>query len=171
RLRSLATYAHLPQQVFAEAVRRDDVCLAEVEAQRRTLEKDLACWHAQLRAQAGACCGEGADGAALGFTADLQARIGSAEQQLVRLKEQMQALRRRRLNEDEVAVALGQFGPAWESLTPREQARLVQRLVEKVEHDGQAGTVAITFHAAGIKALADEILAPQQETLSREQRA
>jgi hypothetical protein len=64
-----------------------------------------------------------------------------------------------------------QFGPVWESLTPREQARLVQRLIEKVEHDGQAGTVAITFHAAGIKTLADEILAQQQETLSWEKRA
>src|SRR5262249_60473755 len=123
RLRSLATYAHLPQQVFAEAVRQDEGRLTELEAQRRTLEKDLACWHAQLRAQAGACCGEGADGAALGFTADLQARIGSAEQQLIRLKEQLQALRRRRLNEDDVAVALGRFGPAREAFTPREQAR------------------------------------------------
>jgi site-specific DNA recombinase len=73
----------------------------------------------------------------------------------------MHPLRRRRRNEDEVAVALEQFGPVWESLTPREQTRLVQRLIEKVEHDGQAGTVAITFHAAGIKMLADEILAPQ----------
>jgi hypothetical protein len=56
-------------------------------------------------------------------------------------------------------------------LTPREQTRLVQRLIDKVEHDGQAGTVAITFHAAGIKTLADELLAHQQEPLSREQRA
>ena len=102
---------------------------------------------------------------------DLQERIDRAEQQLVQLKEEMHALRKRRLDEGDVALALGQFGPVWESLTPREQARLVQRLVEKVEHDGQAGAVAITFHAAGIKALADEILAPQQETLSREQRA
>ena len=75
----------------------------------------------------------------------------------------MHALRRRRLNEDEVAVALEQFGPVWESLTPREQARLVQRLIEKVEHDGKAGKVSITFHAAGIKTLADEVLAPQQD--------
>ena len=38
----------------------------------------------------------------------------------------------------------------------------VQRLIEKVEYDGQAGAVSLTFHAAGIKTLADEILAPQQ---------
>jgi site-specific DNA recombinase len=61
--------------------------------------------------------------------------------------------------------------PLWESFTPREQTRLVQRLIEKVDYDGQAGTAAITFHAAGIKSLADEILAQQQEPLSREKRA
>jgi len=171
RIRCIGTDPALRQQVFAEAVRQDEGRLTELESQRRALEQDLARWHAQGRAQAGACRGEDADGAALGFLADLQGRIAAAEQQLVRLKEQMYALRRRRLDEEEVAVALGQFGPVWESLTPREQARLVQRLVEKVEHDGQAGTVAITFHAAGIKALADEILAPQQETLSQERRA
>jgi hypothetical protein len=120
-------------------------------------------WHTQVRTQTGACCDQDADSAALGFLTDLQEHIGSAEQQLVRLKEEMHALRRRRLNEDEVAAALEQFGPVWEALTPREQARLLQQLIEKVEHDGQAGTVSITFHAAGIKTLADEILAQQND--------
>ena len=73
-----------------------------------------------------------------------------------------QLLRRRRLDEDEVTLALEQFGPVWESLTPREQARLVQLLVEKAEFDGKAGTLAITFRGTGIKTLADEILAPHQ---------
>jgi site-specific DNA recombinase len=170
RIRCIGSDSALRQQGFAEAVRQDEVRLAELDSQRRTLEKDLARWHGQERAQAGACRGEDADGAALGFLADLQERIGTAEQQLVRAKEEMHALRRRRLDEGEVAVALEQFGPVWESLSPREQARLVQLLIEKVEHDGEAGTVAITFHAAGIKTLADEILT-QQQTDPKEKRA
>jgi site-specific DNA recombinase len=171
RTRCIGSDPVLRQQVFAEAVRQDEGRLSELEAQRHTLEKDLARWHAQLRTRKLESDGTEADEAALAFLAGLQERIGSAEQQLVRLKEQMHALRRRLLNEDEVAVALGQFDPVWASLTPREQARLVQLLIEKVEHDGQAGTVSITFQAAGIKALADEILVPQQETLSSEKRA
>src|SRR5262249_4213429 len=78
----------LQQQVFAEAVQQDEVRLVELESQRRTLEKDLARWHAQLRTHTRDGDVEEADGAALGYLADLHERIGSAEQQLVRLKEE-----------------------------------------------------------------------------------
>jgi Recombinase zinc beta ribbon domain len=36
---------------------------------------------------------------------------------------------------------------AWESLAAAEQARLVQRWVQRVEYDGREGKVSITFHA------------------------
>jgi hypothetical protein len=79
------------------------------------------------------------------------------------LHQQAHALHRQRLDEGDVALALAQFGPVWEALTPREQARLVQLLVAKVDYDGTAGKVAITFHPPGIKTLADE-LAGQNQT-------
>ena len=47
----------------------------------------------------------------------------------------------------------------WESLSPREQARLLHLLVERVDYDGRDGTISITFHASGIKALANHELA------------
>jgi site-specific DNA recombinase len=50
----------------------------------------------------------------------------------------------------------------WDSLAPREQARLVQLLIEKVEYDGVNGRVAITFYPAGIRTLADELMDEQQ---------
>src|SRR4051812_45462013 len=103
RIRCIGTDPALQQQVFAEAVRQDEAHLVELEAQRRTLEKDLARWNAQLRTHALDRDAAEADGAALGFFADLQERISVAEQQQVRVKEEMQALRRRRLDEDEVA--------------------------------------------------------------------
>src|SRR5262249_5197272 len=49
RIRCIGSDAALRQQVFAEAVRQGEGRLAELEAQRRTLEKDLARWHAQLQ--------------------------------------------------------------------------------------------------------------------------
>jgi site-specific DNA recombinase len=91
----------------------------------------------------------------------VQERIRKAELQLVKLREQTCAVRQRRLDADEVALALNQFGPVWELMAPREQARLVQLLVEKVEYDGAKGSVAITFYPTGIKTLADELLAEQ----------
>jgi site-specific DNA recombinase len=61
-----------------------------------------------------------------------------------------------------VALALTQFGPVWELMVPREQARLVQLLIEKVEYDGAKGSVALTFHPTGIKTLAAELMTEQQ---------
>lgn len=49
------------------------------------------------------------------------------------------------------------FDPVWDSLTPREQARVIHLLVERVDYDGATGKIAITFHPSGIKMLADEL--------------
>ena len=51
----------------------------------------------------------------------------------------------------------------WGTLTPREQARVVGLLVERVEYDGASGKVTVAFHAAGVKALADELAERQEE--------
>jgi site-specific DNA recombinase len=57
------------------------------------------------------------------------------------------------ISEAVVARALAEFDGVWSALTPREQTRLVELLVDSVEYDGRAGTVAIIFHPAGIRAL------------------
>jgi hypothetical protein len=53
-------------------------------------------------------------------------------------------------------------GPAdeswWEALPAVAQARVVQRLVERVDYDGVQGTVAITFAADAARALAEQRL-------------
>jgi site-specific DNA recombinase len=45
----------------------------------------------------------------------------------------------------------------WATLSPREQARVIQLLVERVEYDGKDGTISVTFRPNGIKALAQEL--------------
>jgi site-specific DNA recombinase len=112
----------------------------------------------------------GDEGALLGFLADLEERIRQAEQQLVKVKEGLHALRCRQLDEGDVRGVLEQFGPVWDGLTPTEQARLVRLVVAAVEYDGKAQTVSISFHPAGIRTLADE-LAAQQECERKEKRA
>ena len=41
----------------------------------------------------------------------------------------------------------------WESLTPREQHRVLHLLIERVNFDGGAGEMTVTFHPAGIRTL------------------
>jgi hypothetical protein len=47
--------------------------------------------------------------------------------------------------------ALEQFDPVWNSLTRREQARLVHLLIEQVGYDGRTGKVTASFRSVGLK--------------------
>ncbi len=61
------------------------------------------------------------------------------------------------VGEDEIRATLAEFDDLWSSLTPKEQARIIQLLVGRIEYDGEAGTVTITFRPSGIRALEGKI--------------
>jgi site-specific DNA recombinase len=73
------------------------------------------------------------------------------------VREELIALGRELVDEKEVARVLSLFDPVWETLSPREQVRVIRLLVQRVDYDGEKGTVSVTFHPAGIKTLADEL--------------
>ena len=50
-----------------------------------------------------------------------------------------------------------------ETLAPREQARVIGLLVERVEYDGAQGKIAIRFYPTAIKALAGEMARQTKE--------
>lgn len=57
-----------------------------------------------------------------------------------------------------MADALREFEPVWESLNTREKCRVLQLLIERVEYEGAAGTIAVTFRTNGIKAFQNDFL-------------
>jgi hypothetical protein len=64
---------------------------------------------------------------------------------------------------DEVAKAWPAFDHRWATLTPKEAARLVGLIVERVDYDGAKGKVAIAFRPAGIRQLVQEWILPTKE--------
>ncbi len=99
------------------------------------------------------------DNAALGratdpaHLADLHDRIDTAEHRLREIRDEINAIRDGILGEDQIRAALADFNDLWAALTPKEQARIIQLLLERVVYDGGAGTVAVTFRPSGIHAL------------------
>jgi site-specific DNA recombinase len=149
--------------VLAQARAQDEARVAELGAEQRGLDRDLAAWHAEAR-QLSTQVGPGdAFGPRLARLADLQERITAVEARLRTVREQAAALRQQVLDPDAAATALSVFDPVWESLTPLEQVRVVRLLVRRVDYDGARGKVAITFHPTGIKTLADERSAGRDE--------
>ena len=128
--------------------------LERAEAEKRGVERDLERYNAELR-QLAARLATG--GTATDRVADLQDRIRSAQQRLTQVRKELIALDRKLIDEKEVARLFGLFYPVWETLSPREQVRVIRLLVQRVDYDGEKGTVSVTFHPAGIKTLADEL--------------
>ena len=49
----------------------------------------------------------------------------------------------------------GCFDRWWQALSPQDQGAALRGLVEKVDYDGRAGQLAITFRPGGFEAVAE----------------
>jgi site-specific DNA recombinase len=150
-------------QVLAEVRRQDDARLAELESERGALERDLLRGQGEVRRLLAEVGSGATSGGVVSRLAELQERVGQVEQRIARLRAQMEAVQQERLEEAEAARALAGLDPAWETMTPSEQARVVALLVSRVDYDGARGKVAITFHPLGLKTLAGDMLGRDSE--------
>lgn len=95
--------------------------------------------------------------------ADAHERIRVAEQRMTEIENATGTLRGELVNEAEVTEALAEFGSVWDALAPREQIRILELLIERIEFDGHRGTMSITFRPTGINALTDELASLQED--------
>jgi site-specific DNA recombinase len=156
----------LLRETFVEATAQVNTRLAELEAERRVLERDVRRWNAEVRALLEEVGRPNAGASAPARLADLQERMRAAERRAADIHEEGLTLSREQVSADEVEMALVAFDPVWDALGTREQARIVQLLVERVDYDGGNDHVSITFHPTGIKALADEIAGRAKEKIA-----
>jgi hypothetical protein len=83
--------------------------------------------------------------------AELDERAGQIERRLGEIQRSLTAIESSIVDPIEAAHALAAFDPVWDALVPREQANLLQLLVERVHYDSKE--VAITFRPAGLASL------------------
>jgi site-specific DNA recombinase len=127
--------------------------LADLQKQERALQKELVRHNAEVKKLSASAQTVG-NAAAI---SQVEQHIREAQQRGIELRDRIVALSRDLVDEREVATALTAFDPVWSTLSPREQARVIALLVERVEYDGKRGTVAITFRPNGMKILSQEI--------------
>jgi len=151
----------LVAETLRHARRQREEGLGRLEAERRVLDRELARLNDGVHRALDAAA---RDETVRGRLADLQDRIRKGERRALEIRQEMAALERERVDEDELATALSLFDPVWESLAPREQARVVQLLVERVAYDGRDGTIAVTFRPTGIRTLAAELAEREEVT-------
>jgi site-specific DNA recombinase len=163
RIRCVGRDPDLLREVLAQAREKDEERTAELEAEQKGLERDLGRWHAEVRKLSVQFKPDEDNGELVGRLADLHERIGTVESRVGKVREQIKEVTDQLIPEDEAAKALSAFDPVWQTLTPNEQARVIELLVSGVEYDGRDGKVTVAFHPTGIKALADELAEHQEE--------
>ena len=130
--------------------------ITQLESEKTRLERELKRSHGQVRKLVAETASS--SGSAATRLGDLNERIRIAEQRLTEIREDSLTLSRQMVSTHEVTDALAAFDPVWETLSPKEQARIVHLLVERVEYDGEKGKVTMTFRPSGLRALGADLV-------------
>jgi site-specific DNA recombinase len=88
--------------------------------------------------------------------ADLHERLLAVDQRLPELESRIAELECQTVSQAEARAVFDDFDSLWQSLIPREQARLLKLLIASVEYDGEVGTVSVTFRPTSIRSLINQ---------------
>ncbi len=149
-VRRLGTDKALLAQVLKDAHVAVDAELAGLRREHDDLVRETKRHHTELR-QLVANVQTSSD--VTGRIADLNQRISDGDRRMAELKHAIRDLEAETVSPAEAQTAFADFDGLWESLIPREQARLLKLLLTSVEYDGDAGTVAVTFRPTSIRTL------------------
>ena len=145
------------RETLAQARRQTEDQIERLRAERGGLAARLRNAHTEL----GRLAAESQPGDPR--LADTHDRIRQAERRITQIDDELATLDGELVDETEASAALADFNALWDCLAPREQARVIELLVERVAYDGRAGKIAITFRPTGIKTLASELAERKDE--------
>jgi site-specific DNA recombinase len=137
---------------LAESRRLAQDAIKRLKSERAALERQRRVDEAEVRKLMVA----GAQNGELARLADVEERMSTADRRIREIESEVSQLVTNEVNEEQVATAIGEFDAVWAALAPKEQARVLALLIERIEHDGKSGNVAITFHPTGIQTLATQ---------------
>ena len=132
-------------------------CREQLTAQRTAAEGELSAVEremARLQADLARVARDAAtDAHAAARLADLHEKVRACEERAAALNQKIAEASAGEVTKADVDAALGEFDGVWSRLTPREQARLMRMLVQRVDYDATKGSVSITFHPLGLRSI------------------
>ena len=155
QIQTIGTDEDLLNQTIGQIELRSNQLHRNLEAERKSLQRQLRNDHEKLRAIAANVSNNGR----VAGLPELQKRIDTAEDRLKAIGTELQSLESQAIDTADVRRLLAGFEELWQTIQPREQVRLTSLLVDRVEFDGVAGNVGITFHETGMQSLTTESMA------------
>jgi len=152
-IRAIGRDPALVAATLAESRRLAEAAINGLKRERAALERQRRADEAELR-QLGAIPAKNGELARL---AETQERIATAGRRLAEVEVELADLVGQEIGEGDVAAALAQFDIVWGALAPKEQSRVFALLIERVNYDGRAGDIDITFRPVGLKTLGADV--------------
>ena len=146
QIRDIGKDPELIAETIREVHRETTAKTNELKREERLALRDLEKTGGEIRKLSGLL---GSEMSATARLADLQERVQRGEERLTQIRGELQRLDQDLPDGEGVALALTSFDEVWEMLTPREQARILHLLVQRIDYDGDKGTVSVTFHPWG----------------------
>jgi len=157
RIRAIRADEDLVTEILKAARAQHAAEGKRIETEREAEESELRRLNAEVKRLLAAGKPPAGGATAAGRMADLEERVRATERRLTELREQAAATEREAIDSDDLEAALSTFAGTWDALYPREQARVIRLLVERVGFDGGKGTLALTLRPTGIQTLAREM--------------
>lgn len=88
--------------------------------------------------------------------ADLQEQIQQAESYLCNTNAAIETSRCKIISDDQIKQSLQEFDALWDSLSLKDQSRILHLLIERVDYNGAESTVSISFRPNGIENLIED---------------
>ena len=88
---------------------------------------------------------------------ELESQVNTLNGRLVEIGDQIRSADSGLADRETLISTLKVFTPIWDLLFPLEQERLIRLLIDRIDFDGEASKIEMTFRPAGIMTLAGEI--------------
>ncbi|MBE0566067.1 MAG: recombinase family protein [Krumholzibacteria bacterium] len=151
QIRGIGTDPKLQAETLRQVRRTAKEQATALAAEEKSLRKKLDAAKAEEAGLVKALGrGEVAAGAVSLRLAQLEDEASRLATRLAEIAQERAAAADAALCQEDLTAALGLFDPVWDALYPAERARIIELLVERVEVDGEAGTLGVTFHPTGI---------------------
>jgi len=150
QIRGIGRQPQLIRDIVDSAQQQSRAQSVAIESEQAELRRNLSKWNTALR-NATTIPDPAIDTATHSrVLADLQDQIRNAEQQLTRVTQTLAGLRTTPIGIRQAEAAMLEFDAVWNTLATREQRRILELLVDRVDFNGDKGTVAVTFNPDGI---------------------
>jgi site-specific DNA recombinase len=148
QIRELGRDPQLRQETIQQVRHAERERLEQLDLELRQVERDLAQWDTQMRALLMHPLPE-AGNLQAGQLAELHEKMRVSQQRRAELiQTKLNALPS--LSEHQIREALQQFDLLWKTLTAKEQGRILQLLIERVEYFGHDEKIDLLFRPTGI---------------------